>query len=272
MIQFDEEDDDPYTIIIVSLDGEVQQCGHYAFSLESFENWLSAREFPENVETAVALVDEFDKLTKKQAHESTQRIMDELKREQEGSYEERYARLKSQGLDDRTIHTRLFPEEYDFMYDDHVDVTLRGQGINPMSQEYINETNARRTAGGFTSFSDGSNEETMQWCRNKHAVNIKEKPYKLPSSYSERYARLVKQGYDNAAIHRRLFPEEYDYMYDTPEEAKLRAEGVNPKNQGYQDYVNKRRAAGGFSPFDIGHGEEAMDWCLAQRKKQESDQ
>jgi len=262
LIQFEDEDSDPYTIIHILEDGKISGGIMSAFEVDEFLYWLKERKYPESVKEAQNLLAEYDALIKKRAHESTQRIMNELKREREGTYEQRYARLAAQGYDDHTIHTKLFPEEYDFMFDDHVDYKLRQQGANPMSQEYIEETNARRVAGGFSLYGSGSvDKETSQRCSNQEKRPRKEKQFQPPSCYSERYARWVEQGYDVEAIHKRLFPEEYDYMCDTPEEARLRADGVNPKNKGYQNYVNTRRIAGDFPPFDSKPGNETMQWC-----------
>jgi len=270
LIQFEDEDSDPYTIIRVCVDGESQGSAYYAFTLDSFTAWLNTKDYPETAEAAHAFLGEYDALEKKRAHESTQRIMNELKRERAGTYEQRYARLAGQGYDDHTIHTKLFPEEYDFMFDDHVDYKLRQQGGSPMSQEYIEETNVRRVAGGSSPYGSGSvDQETSQWCSNQEKQSSKDKPLRAPSSYSERYARLLKQGYDELAIHKRLFPEEYDFMYDTQEEAKLRAEGINPKNNGYQKYVDARRVAGNFPPFGSGSGQETMQWCLAIKNNED---
>lgn len=51
-----------------------------------------------------------------------------------------------------TLHTQLFPEEYDFMYDSSLDAKERAQGINPMSQDYINRVNARRATIGIAPY------------------------------------------------------------------------------------------------------------------------
>jgi hypothetical protein len=51
------------------------------------------------------------------------------------------------------LHLSLFPEEYDFYYDSGSDSKDRNRGINPMSQEYISRTNARRLELGFGAFS-----------------------------------------------------------------------------------------------------------------------
>ncbi|MQW32021.1 hypothetical protein [Sinorhizobium meliloti] len=70
--------------------------------------------------------------------------------------------------DVQQMHRRLFPEEYDFYYDDSVDAKQRAQGINPISAEYIERTDARRTALGFASYmaeDDSRADDTMGWVR-----------------------------------------------------------------------------------------------------------
>lgn len=44
----------------------------------------------------------------------------------------------------RKIHHEKFPEEYDYFYDSSADAKDRKKGINPMSEEYINEVSMRR--------------------------------------------------------------------------------------------------------------------------------
>ena len=64
------------------------------------------------------------------------------------------------------MHMKLFPEEYDFIYDDSVDAARRRQGINPMSDEYVRQTDARRAALGFAAYSDtGGRQDTRGWVR-----------------------------------------------------------------------------------------------------------
>jgi len=68
----------------------------------------------------------------------------------------------------RQMHLRLFPEEYDFMYDDGGETKQRAQGINPMSSEYIARTDARRAALGFAAYmadNDSRPSDTMGWVR-----------------------------------------------------------------------------------------------------------
>lgn len=48
----------------------------------------------------------------------------------------------------RKLHIERFPEEYDHQYDSLADAADRAKGINPMSQEYIEEVNQRRKDAG----------------------------------------------------------------------------------------------------------------------------
>lgn len=54
----------------------------------------------------------------------------------------------------RKIHAEKFSEEYDFMYDSNVDANDRENGINPMSQEYIDEINKKRATLKVTPLSE----------------------------------------------------------------------------------------------------------------------
>lgn len=80
----------------------------------------------------------------------------------------REAAEKGFAEDVQQMHRRLFPEEYDFFYDDCVDAKRRAQGINPMSDECIARTDARRAALGFAGYmakNDGRPDDTMGWVR-----------------------------------------------------------------------------------------------------------
>lgn len=75
---------------------------------------------------------------------------------------------KALAEDIEQMHRRIFPEEYDFFYDDAVDAKRRAQGINPMSAEYIARTDARRAALGFAGYmakNDTRPDNTMGWVR-----------------------------------------------------------------------------------------------------------
>lgn len=52
--------------------------------------------------------------------------------------------------------------------------------------------------------------------------------------------------------HTRLFPEEYDFHYDSIQDAVNRAKGLNPMSKEYIDKVNKRRKELGFGNYIIG--------------------
>jgi len=52
-------------------------------------------------------------------------------------------------------------------------------------------------------------------------------------------------------LHLELFPEEYDYIYDSIADAKDRRRGLNPMSQAYIDKTNERRISLGVLPFSI---------------------
>ena len=53
----------------------------------------------------------------------------------------------------RSIHAEQFSEEYDFMFDDHVDYSNRKKGINPASDDSINKVAVERTEAGVSPLS-----------------------------------------------------------------------------------------------------------------------
>jgi hypothetical protein len=65
----------------------------------------------------------------------------------------------------RFWHARIFSDEYDFMYDDHIDAQRRSNGENPMRQEYIDRMNKMRRDLGLPQFElDGSTYQvTYNW-------------------------------------------------------------------------------------------------------------
>lgn len=88
--------------------------------------------------------------------------------EQIATVDAREAAEKHFAEDVQQMHRRLFPEEYDFFYDDFVDAQRRAQGTNPMPEEYIARTDARRAALGFAGYmakNDGRPDDTMGWVR-----------------------------------------------------------------------------------------------------------
>jgi len=54
----------------------------------------------------------------------------------------------------RQIHIKKFPEEYKYMFDDHVDYSDRKKGIDPMSNEYTSRVAQNRTDQGVTQLGD----------------------------------------------------------------------------------------------------------------------
>ena len=50
-------------------------------------------------------------------------------------------------------------------------------------------------------------------------------------------------------LHVQLFPEEYDFHYDSNVEIKQREKGINPMSEAYQKEVNLRRKSMGVEPY-----------------------
>lgn len=67
------------------------------------------------------------------------------------------------------LHVKLFPEEYDYVYDSGVDANARRLGENPMSEEYVNKMNDKRVKLGFLPLTqDGyaqDSSKTLEYCK-----------------------------------------------------------------------------------------------------------
>jgi hypothetical protein len=64
----------------------------------------------------------------------------------------------------RRWHIELFPEEYDFIFDNGVDSKKRTKGVSPMNSNYIQRTNLKRQKLGFKPFEIvGENDDTFSW-------------------------------------------------------------------------------------------------------------
>lgn len=74
----------------------------------------------------------------------------------------------------------------------------------------------------------------------------------LLNSISDRDSSIHQQ-------HSKLFPEEYDCMYDSVSEAKARRRGINPMRESYQKEVNLRRLKLGVKPYMGNVGVENID-------------
>ncbi len=70
--------------------------------------------------------------------------------------------------------------------------------------------------------------------------------------------KQIEQG-DRALqqLHAELFPEEYDFIYDSNVDAKRRARGVNPMSEQYQIDTNQRRFKLGVLPYGVSLGIES---------------
>jgi len=78
----------------------------------------------------------------------------------------------------RKIHAERFPEEYDFMFDSHVDVSDRRKGNNPMSDEYVAKVNEKRRRSGVSQLSENgmaTSDDTMELCRQETRKEIEGK-------------------------------------------------------------------------------------------------
>ena len=65
----------------------------------------------------------------------------------------------------RDYHSKIFPEEYDALFDSWTDRKMRSQGLNPLCIDYINQVNLRRNHLGFESIS--KNQNTYAWIYQK---------------------------------------------------------------------------------------------------------
>jgi hypothetical protein len=54
-----------------------------------------------------------------------------------------------------------------------------------------------------------------------------------------------------SALRMELFPEEYDFIYDSGSDSYNRRHGINPMSVEYQETVNKRRLEMGVQPFVV---------------------
>lgn len=74
-----------------------------------------------------------------------------------------------------SIHAEKFPEEYDFIYDSYVDANSRRKGVNPMSQEYIEQIREKRNSLGVSQLSDNGlavSKDTFVLCENEAKKQI----------------------------------------------------------------------------------------------------
>jgi hypothetical protein len=77
----------------------------------------------------------------------------------------------------RSIHVERFPEEYDSQADSVADGYERSRGINPMSAEYVAQTNKRREEQGvapLTASGYAGSDESLVLCRNEALREVDE--------------------------------------------------------------------------------------------------
>lgn len=68
------------------------------------------------------------------------------------------------------------------------------------------------------------------------------------------------------SLHAALFPEEYDFHYDSNVEIKARARGENPMSEAYQLEVNLRRFEMGVEPFEGNIGIENTEGLISSQE------
>lgn len=84
------------------------------------------------------------------------------------------------------IHIELFPEEYDHMTDSYVDTKDRANGINPMSEGYIQRRDKLRKQLGFAPYDEEPEAlSTRQWVKNEIIAGRKEHLLEIIRSKSE---------------------------------------------------------------------------------------
>jgi len=72
----------------------------------------------------------------------------------------------------RSWHSKLFPEEYDFIHDDLVDYKARKRGVDPMIKTYQEKSAAFRKKLGLSPFDPSGRtfQETFNWTKEKLEV------------------------------------------------------------------------------------------------------
>ena len=68
--------------------------------------------------------------------------------------------------------------------------------------------------------------------------------------------RITEEQAPIKKLHAELFPEEYDYMYDSRLEMIERKRGINPMSESYQIEVDERRIKMGVKPFNAPFDEQ----------------
>lgn len=83
--------------------------------------------------------------------------------------------------------------------------------------------------------------------------------YDLLLEFQNKFNCLVNQ------LHVKLFPEEFDFYYDSNADAKDRGQGLNPMRKEYIDRVNSKREKLGFLPLsENGYtqdGDKTKEYC-----------
>lgn len=70
-------------------------------------------------------------------------------------------------------------------------------------------------------------------------------------------------------LHKKLFREEYNMMYDSYADSRDRSKGINPMNEAYQKRINRKRAKLGVSPLSpsgMPVDNSSMELCIAEQR------
>ena len=100
------------------------------------------------------------------------RVSNKRKRTNREPGNDEYDELRSRA---RTLHFKLFPEEYDHQYDSSAEANARSRGMNPMGAAYIERTNRRRAALGFEAFQvEAPGPDTLGWVLERLQAGMEE--------------------------------------------------------------------------------------------------
>ena len=88
----------------------------------------------------------------------------------------------------KEMHLKVFSEEYDYMYDSIVDAEERSNGINPMSEEYIQRIILKRKKFGVPALAPNGlslDSSSMDLCKEEFEARNKKQRTKLSNLFDE---------------------------------------------------------------------------------------
>jgi len=93
---------------------------------------------------------------------------------------------------------------------------------------------------------------------------------KLRNQYeaSQRQIEFDPMHQEAKRLHIELFPEEYDFMFDSGVDSEGRVKGMNPMSSDYVQSTNLRRQKLGFKPYEIvGENDDTFVWIYKAVKE-----